>query len=180
MHLAKCELRNITRSDLQEVLKWRNSDRVRPYMFDDREIKWETHQNWFDRLQTRTDCKFLLYCYDNVPLGTVQYAEVGEPLITWGFYLGAENYPKGSGRALGLLGLDKAFNEFAAQEIRGEALAENEASVKFHLKMGFSQVAEESRFIAGRDKEYMIKIFEITNDHWADYRKKILSETFKE
>ena len=70
----------------------------------------------------------------------------------WGFYL-APDAPRGSGSALGAAALAYAFRELKVRKVCGEAMADNERSVRFHLRLGFREEGRGQRVDGGVARE---------------------------
>ena len=56
----------------------------------------------------------------------------------WGFYA-APGAPAGTGSHLGRMALQFAFGSLQVHKVCGEALEGNEASIRFHRKLGFRE-----------------------------------------
>ena len=142
----ECKLRPIISDDLEKILSWRNSERIRVNMYSDHSISLSEHTAWFERLQLQETSKFLLFEAVERPAGLVYFTDIDAEnnRSHWGFYLGEENLPRGYGSALGTMGLEYAFNNLNIRKLCGEAFAFNDASIRFHEKFGF---AVEGRFV---------------------------------
>lgn len=129
-------LRLMQKSDLPMVLAWRNHAEVRRYMYSQEKIGMDEHQRWFESASTAPG-RFLLILEDaEAPRGYLNFQCDESGGAVWGFYL-APDAPKGTGRLLGRLALEYAFNVLDREKIWGEVLADNLASQKFHLLRGF-------------------------------------------
>ena len=142
----ECRLRPIEWDDLEKILKWRNSERIRANMYTDHIISLEEHRAWFERSKLQTTSVYLVFDVQDQPAGLVYFTDIDKnnSKSHWGFYLGEENIPRGSGTVMGVLGLDYAFTQLKIRKLCGEAFAFNDASIRFHKRLGFS---EEGRFI---------------------------------
>ncbi len=60
MVLNDGNLRQMNEADLEMVLAWRNSDRVRLSMFSPHVINKEEHRNWYFNLDFNT-CRYLVF-----------------------------------------------------------------------------------------------------------------------
>lgn len=131
------EVRSMTDSDLERVLSWRNHPEIRRYMYTQHEISFEEHARWFAQRSQDPDRHLLIFEIDRTPLGFInihQFAIGG--IADWGFYV-APDAPKGTGPALGRAALQYAFTVAGLHKLCGQALAFNERSIHFHLKLGF-------------------------------------------
>lgn len=131
-------LRPIGEADLPRVLEWRNAPEVRAVMYTSREISMTEHKAWFERLAHDSSRRTWIFEADGEPMGVVNLTRIdlasGE--AHWGFYV-RPGAPKGSGIRLGRLALAEAFGPLALKKLIGEVLASNDASLRFHRKLGF-------------------------------------------
>ena len=139
-------LRPIEENDLPVVLEWRNSDRVRAYMYTDHIITEDEHRKWFESLSHDRTNHCLVFEEDGKLHGVVTVSRVDSRnnKCFWGFYIGDPASPRGTGKRLGYLGLEFIFGELRIRKLCGEAFAFNEASLRFHKDFGFR---EEGRFL---------------------------------
>ena len=134
-------LRPITIADVGFVLAWRNSDRVRANMYTDHIISEEEHRAWFERLQKSAFPSFMIFEEKSRPIGVTAFTAIDtyNSRCSWGFYLGETDLPSGTGSIMGFFALEYIFERYGFHKICAEAFSFNEASVKFHKKLGFSQ-----------------------------------------
>lgn len=132
-------LRSLEDEDLEKILEWRNSDRIRSTMFVDRIITLVEHTEWFIRTREQYDNYFKLFLYKNEPVGVLNFTKIDQVNnnCLWGFYLGKEGLPRGTGIIMGFLGLEHAFEKLELRKVSGEVFASNTPSLKFHEKLGF-------------------------------------------
>jgi UDP-4-amino-4,6-dideoxy-N-acetyl-beta-L-altrosamine N-acetyltransferase len=133
------DVRPMNEGDLERVLSWRNHREVRRYMFTQHEISREEHALWFARASQDPARHLLIFEMDATPLGFInihQFANGG--IADWGFYV-SPDAAKGTGRAFGRAALRFAFETAGLHKLCGKALAFNEASVRFHLNLGFQR-----------------------------------------
>lgn len=142
----KCRLRRMEHSDLDLVLRWRNSERIRQAMYTDHVITRDEHYAWFERVTRDGVSMHFVFEYEGRPLGVVNVGDIDRRNLrcVWGFYIGEETAPSGSGTAMGYLALEHLFEKEGFHRVMGEALADNEASIKYHLRLGF---VEEGRLV---------------------------------
>lgn len=129
----------MTANDLQQVLDWRNHPNIRNYMYTRHEIDAAEHQCWFEQASKDPHKHLLIFESKEIPMGFIQFSQLnGGPIVDWGFYA-EPDAPKGTGRRLGWSALRYAFNHLRLHKICGQALANNEPSISFHLALGFQQ-----------------------------------------
>jgi UDP-4-amino-4,6-dideoxy-N-acetyl-beta-L-altrosamine N-acetyltransferase len=134
-----CLVRAVTRKDLPMLLNWRNHADVRRFMFTQHEISQEEHLNWFERASQDDSHSLLIVETSDGPIGYVQFNNVCMGGVSeWGFYT-RPNAPAGSGKKLGEAALQHAFEKLQLHKVCGQAIENNEASIRFHHKLGFTQ-----------------------------------------
>ena len=133
-------LRQMNEADLEKVLSWRNSDRVRLNMFSTHVITEEEHRNWYFNLDYNT-CRYLVFEYKQRPVGLVNFTEIDQynNRCNWGFYLGETDVPPGTGLLMGHLSMEYVFTVLNIRKLCSQALNNNETSVKYHHKLGFKK-----------------------------------------
>ena len=135
----KAGVRPMADTDVERVLAWRNHLEVRRYMYTQHEITLDEHQLWFERARQDPRKHLLIFEVDDQALGFVSFRELDSGATAdWGFYA-APDAPKGSGRELGRVALDHAFNDIKLHKVCAQALAYNERSIEFHQSLGFQQ-----------------------------------------
>jgi UDP-4-amino-4,6-dideoxy-N-acetyl-beta-L-altrosamine N-acetyltransferase len=133
------KLNPMSYEDLDLVLAWRNSPRVRENMYTSHVISAEEHQRWFEKA-SRDPSKRLLMCVDEsgIAVGVITFSDI-DPLhkrATWAFYSG-ESARRGVGSEMEHLALDFAFENLGLEKLNCEVLSFNMAVVEFHRKHGF-------------------------------------------
>lgn len=132
-------LRPMTREDLLRVLAWRNHPDIRSVMLNRHEISLAEHRAWFERASCDPTKRLLIFDEGGNALGFVSFTGIrGGGIADWGFYT-APDAAKGTGRRLGISALNLGFGEIGLHKICGQALAFNEASIRFHRMLGFRQ-----------------------------------------
>jgi UDP-4-amino-4,6-dideoxy-N-acetyl-beta-L-altrosamine N-acetyltransferase len=167
---ASSYVRPIEMEDLPLVLEWRNTKRIRQWMYTDHIITWEEHLQWFTRLQTANDKKTLLYISEGKSVGIVNFTQIvlEHRRCTWGFYLGPEGLPPGTGYTMGSLALQYAFAQYPIDKINAEVFDSNEVSIRFHLKLGFSQEGLFRRHIFKGEQWHDIRCFALLRSQFEE------------
>lgn len=133
-------LRPMRVDDIDQVLAWRNHFDVRRYMYTCHEIERSEHVSWYEKASKEVGKHLLIFEQNSQPAGFVNItlANVSAQRADWGFYLAPEA-AKGAGRSLGEAAINHVFKDLGLHKLCGEALAFNEKSRAFHLRLGFSQ-----------------------------------------
>lgn len=148
--IEKSRIRDMLATDLERVLTWRNHPKVRRYMLNQHEIQMAEHCSWFERAMSDQSRRLLIVEKNEIPFGFVQFYNIAPAAAAdWGFYASPDAQP-GSGRSLGLCALHFGFETLQLHKVCGQTLRFNEASIRFHLSLGFQQegVLREQKRIA--------------------------------
>jgi UDP-4-amino-4,6-dideoxy-N-acetyl-beta-L-altrosamine N-acetyltransferase len=161
------QLRPLEERDLDLVLQWRNSEKILSVSYSRHLISQEEHQNWFASLKTDSTKCSLIFEINRKPVGVVNFFFIDptHQQCTWGFYLGADDLPKGTGTEMGRLAMNFAFEELRLRQVKAEALLSNETSVKFHKKLGFKSESEFSKKLNDGESA-RVMAFSLTKEDW--------------
>lgn len=131
-------LKPITHSELELMRSWRNEPAVRKNMYTTHEITADEHSSWWNRVQSREDCKYFMYHLDDIPQGVVGFTQIdlAQRHAFWAFYAGPEA-KKGTGGRMEYLALEHAFSVLKLRKLNCEVLSFNAAVIKLHQKFGF-------------------------------------------
>jgi UDP-4-amino-4,6-dideoxy-N-acetyl-beta-L-altrosamine N-acetyltransferase len=166
-------LKDLESSELDTVLKWRNSEPIRKVMYTNEIISREEHLKWFEQLQGSAKFIVKILYYDTKPIGLVNFSQfdLKNSKCYWGFYIGEEDAPRGSGSILAYLALGYIFETKGIRKLCAEVLDSNNKSLEFHRKIGF---VEEGRFVKHvvKNGEYLDVIaMAIFNNEWLEIIK---------
>lgn len=178
--LSNTKIRRIQKEDLELILAWRNSDRVRQNMFQNEIITWEEHVAWFEKLQRREDQVVVIVFLADMPVGVVSFTRINckEGFCEWGFYIGNVEAPKGSGMAMGILALDFAFETIGMRRIVGQCFVSNHASANYHVKLGFFYQGILNEIVERNGLVCKIKQYELTIESWRKNRSQLYVKLF--
>jgi UDP-4-amino-4,6-dideoxy-N-acetyl-beta-L-altrosamine N-acetyltransferase len=173
-------LRRMEEKDLEMVLKWRNSDHVRANSLNNQIITLDEHRSWFEKVKHSSDAICMIFECNRKILGVVNLTNIDKKnnKCKWGFYLGEEDLPKGTGTVMGYLGLEFAFDEIGFRKITGEVLAFNTRSIQFHEKLGFVEEARLIRHILINNNYEDIVIFSLFDQDWQDNKPRLFNIIF--
>lgn len=134
------ELVDITTDDLTMIFNWRNQHHIRQVMYNSEIIRWEDHLKWYEKLANNPTKISKIFKVNNEPFGILNINNIDLELgqCEWGFYVGANNSPKGTGLLLGYASINYIFTNFKMSKIHAEVLHSNQISQKFHQRLGFS------------------------------------------
>lgn len=134
-------LRPMSADDLDMVREWRNSDRVRPYMYTTHQITEQEHQTWWSGVSDDDTVRYYIAEVDDRPFGVVNIVDIDHVhgTASWGFYIGADDAPRGGGSVMEFLALEMAFGQLGVRKLVCEVLAYNERPLRLHEKFGFQR-----------------------------------------
>lgn len=132
-------LRPMNVHDREQVLQWRNASHVRNYMFNNEIIDLNTHNAWFEKALGSQNVSHMIFEFQGKPAGLVSFTHIDKQNHTcrWGFYLGEESLPQGTGMTMCLCALRYATRHLNTQHIIGYVLPHNNVSVYLHEALGF-------------------------------------------
>lgn len=168
-------LREIDEKDLDMVLRWRNSERIRHNMFTDRVITADEHNKWFNKIKPDSETKCLIFECKGRSVGVVTFTGIDEinNRCHWGFYLGETDMPPGIGSIMGFLALEHAFLKLRVRKVCSEVLAFNKASINLHKKLGFIEEGRLKGHVLKHGKYEDVIIFALSEDEWQLRKKQI-------
>ena len=139
-------LRSITNEDTELIVRWRNSDAVRPYFIYQEPFTKEGHEKWLQNMIYSGKGYQFIVCKNDTdePIGCTylrDYDRVNNK-IEYGVFLGTDTVKgQGIGTEILKLTLQFAFEELKLHKVFARAFADNQASIKSFLKGGFTQEA---------------------------------------
>jgi UDP-4-amino-4,6-dideoxy-N-acetyl-beta-L-altrosamine N-acetyltransferase len=173
-------LRPLSQSDLQQVLTWRNSDRVRSCMCNDSTISWSEHYKWYKESLKNPTIRIMICEFQDRPIGLINAAKIDSlnSKCSWGFYLGDMTASKKSGYVMSLLFLDFIFDSLGIRKVYGEVLGFNVNSLLFHKNLGFTQEGILKKHFLRNDSYVDFVLFGLLDDKWKEVRHKTESQLF--
>ena len=174
-------IRPITSDDLALVLQWRNSARIRQNMIQDQLISWEAHCAWFENLQHRIDREVLLFSIEDKKVGIVVFTDINldHRHCSWGFYIGEETAPKGTGTVMVYHALNYIFAKYDLHKIKAAVLEFNKASLEFHKKMSYRLAGVLPDEILRNGKYYDLVLFSLFKTDWQIAKEHIYQQALE-
>lgn len=173
--LERARLEDMNSSHLEMVLNWRNQEHIRSVMFHDQIISLEEHRKWFDRVKEDQRTIVKIFYLDNVPLGVVNFTNIDfkNGKCSWGFYVGDQNAPKGSGTLMGYLALNFIFEELNIRKLCAEIIRFNERSIRYHQRLGFRKEGVLREHILKNNQYADVILMALFNKEWKEQKSKI-------
>ena len=144
-------VRELAYEDLPMVLTWRNHESVRRFMYTQHTISAEEHYNWFEKIHLEKTHNLIIVEDGEYQIGFVHFSRTQDfHIADWGFYANPF-LGKGVGRILGVSALNFAFGPLGLHKVCGQAILSNDASCRFHKRLGFLQegVLRDQKLISG-------------------------------
>jgi UDP-4-amino-4,6-dideoxy-N-acetyl-beta-L-altrosamine N-acetyltransferase len=131
-------IREIYPKEIELMRTWRNHPSIRLNMYSRNEIRITQHLKWWQKIQSRLDCIYLMYELNSNPMGVIAFTEIDNinKNASWAFY-SSPDAPKGTGSKMEFLALDYAFSELGLYKLYCEVLSFNSTVIKLHQKFGF-------------------------------------------
>jgi len=123
-------LRPITVEDTDNIIKWRNSDTVRPYFIYQKPFTREGHLHWLETMiNTKKGYQFIVcQIEDDKPIGSTFLRDHDKEnnKIEYGMFLGSDDIKgKGIGREICNLTWNFAFEQLNVHKIFSRILGDN-------------------------------------------------------
>jgi RimJ/RimL family protein N-acetyltransferase len=136
----KLKFRKANINDAKLYFNWANDKLVRKNSFQQEEINYSQHINWFTDKLNSSDCFLYLFLNENeIPVGQVRIDKSNSEII-----IGVSIDKNHRGKNLGVEMIEQACNDYFKQFPNTEILAyikqENEPSIKLFKKAGFIEV----------------------------------------
>lgn len=172
--------RGVEERDLELLLTWRNSERIRANMYTSHLITAVEHKAWFERLARDGDAFAFVFEDHGRPLGIVNlnHLDWRNKRCHWGFYLGETDAPPGSGTRMAYLALTQVFDVLMLNKVIGEAFSFNAASIAYHKKLGFAQEGHLAEHVL-KDGSYLdILSFALLSRDWPRVKAELERKLF--
>ncbi len=137
-------LRPVTPGDARTLFDWRNQPHIRAASLTTAPLDWQAHLDWIAGLSAREDGVWWVYSEAGRALGHVNARRHGQGMWRWGFYIGAQDAPRGAGGRMLALAIARLFARPDCHILSAEVRADNPASVALHRRLGFRPVPEAS------------------------------------
>ena len=135
-------LRDITVEDTSNIVKWRNSDIVRPNFLYQAEFTNESHMKWLETMVFTGKVRqfIVVEISTDTPIGSVYLRDIDlvSEKAEFGIFLGEEDKLNlGYGSEATKLLINYGFEEMKLQKIFLRVLSENKRAIESYKKVGF-------------------------------------------
>ncbi|MBI4238757.1 MAG: GNAT family N-acetyltransferase [Deltaproteobacteria bacterium] len=141
------QFHSATTADCACVYRWRTDPRTTRHFFDQREIAWETHCTWFERVLQDPDDSILLAATENEQVGVIRltcFTEVECRCGQVGLYMNPDLHGRGLGKQM-LTHFTQDWCPRMAPDVTrlfGKVALANIASQRCFLAAGYHAAAE--------------------------------------
>lgn len=164
-----------------EVLKIRNEESVRKWMYTEHIIEKNEHLNWISRLKhDATQIVFVVLNDKNMPLGAVSVNAIDHvhKKADWAYYL-TENARGGLGAALEYETIDFVFNRLNMEKLNCEVIEGNQVVVKLHKKFFFQEEGFRRLNIIKNGVRVGVYFLGLTKEDWFS-NKILLAQKYRD
>ena len=133
---------NLSVSERDLVLEWRNNYSVRSQMQDTRMISHEEHYKFIDKLKTDRRNQYYLASLKN-PIGVIYLNNIEKTKAEIGIYVDPNNIGKGLGKRV----LQEFIITLDLNNIYLKVKESNVPAIKFYEKIGFKRTLQSGEFL---------------------------------
>lgn len=171
------KLENLGQEHKSLVLEWRNAGHIRPFMNHAEPIPLDEHYRWLNSAEKDASKLVKLCFYQEQPIGLVQFSQINftNQTCEWGFYIGDQACPRGSGKIMGILALDLIFKERQMRKVGAQILDFNQKSLSYHRRLGFVEEGRLCKQILRNQQYTDVVLMAIFREQWEKH-----SEVLKE
>lgn len=171
-----CRLRELTRDDLEMVMRWRMLPEITRHMYSDPVLTMEKQLAWFERVSDSPQTKVWIIelLPDRVPVGVVSLGEIdlAHKHCNWAYYIGdPAAMGKGLAKPIECNVYDHVFETLGLNKLWCEVLSSNSRVVSLHERFG-SKVEGVLRQHILKNGEYLDVVrMAILKTEWLEFRK---------
>lgn len=172
--IGEYSMRPIEEKDLEQILVWRNSERVRSVMFTDHIISMEEHLAWFERIRRQEIPTHFVFEYENKPIGYISYIDIDKRNLTYstGTYLGEQTeIPDLAGIALEYFTAEYAFEKLGMRKSWAYCFAYNKKILKLNKIFGSQQEGYLKKHVLKDGKYEDLVLMSMFYDDWKIKRQ---------
>lgn len=140
---------NLSDNEVEMVRRWRNSDTIREWMYNNQIISKEEHKNFIHILKETKNKVYWLVAKNDQYIGVMYFSN-----IIWnhrnaylGIYTNPEKKIPGSGGIILSLILEVAFNFLNLHSLKLEVIENNEAAIRLYKKFDFKEEGKLKEFV---------------------------------
>lgn len=141
------ELKNfisLNKSELKELLKWRNDKSVASFM-KTQNISLKEHLNFVKSLKNDPSKRYFVVLKDNMSVGVINFFDISFDICEFGLY--TKPGIKGIGQLLMNEILNYAFTHLRVKKLKACVFKTNQKALNLYLENGFNIVKEDAKML---------------------------------
>lgn len=140
----KIVLRKMNREDTENIVKWRNNERVREHFIYREVFTPQGHEKWMDTMVDTGKVEQFIICEkaDMRPVGSVYFRDIDrvQKEAEYGIFIGEDDaIGKGYGSETARLAVCYAWEQMGMEKLVLRVFTDNEAAVKSYEQAGFKK-----------------------------------------
>jgi len=136
------------------VLKWRNDEDIRKWMFTQEKITLDEHLNYIESLKTRDDRLYFLVKKEKQSIGVIDFTNIDFKNKSAEFGVYAKPNLKGMGNILMSSIIDYAFRILKVETLISKVFEENVSAMKLYKRYNFKKVNHKQEKIVCLELKY--------------------------
>ncbi len=168
--------------DKDLILRWRNSESIRHYMYDTRMITPEQHDKWFRKELNNEKSRHFIFREKGRPVGFVSFTDINDRdrRCSWAFNLSdeRESLQKGLGAVMEYFAIEHVFEKMSIEKLCCEVLDFNTAVVRLHQRFGFNKEGFLQKHIHRNDGVFGVVVMALFREDWIVMRGDIAKTLF--
>jgi len=163
---------NLNEEEKEMILRWRNSENVRKWMFTDRIISLEEHLEFIDSLKRDSRNFYFLVKKASEYLGVVSLTrlDLRNRNAYLGIYANPEKKIPGVGSVLGEILLKLAFDVAKLHTLKLEVFEDNERAIALYKRLGFVEEGRLREFVFREGRWKDVIVMGITEEEYGKIR----------
>jgi len=136
------KLINFTKLSVLEkkiILKWRNNNNIKRYMYNTNIIQLKNHLKFITRLKKSKDNLYYLLKYNNQYLGVIYFTQINKYKKETTFGLYSNMQVKGNGTIILKTIINYAFNTLNISSLQAEVFKNNTSALYLYKKFNFKR-----------------------------------------
>lgn len=138
---------HLSKEEKREVLKWRNDETVRKWMYNKELISLDDHFEYIDSLKSKEDRVYFLVKKNKTEIGVIDLTSVDNEDSSAEVGLYAKPGKKSAGKVLIKSIIDYGFNHLKLAKLYANVYKENQKALRLYEKFGFIEQRRDEKLI---------------------------------
>jgi RimJ/RimL family protein N-acetyltransferase len=143
------QMRDVSLSDMGQVLSWRNSETCVRYSKSNSAVSSSQHKIWFeDRILKNSKEPYFIFTKNNQDIGSVRFdlVQQNSKVFLTSIIINPEFYGLGFGSKVLSLAISQMIQNFPKLDLTAEIHDENKASIKIFKRNHFKLINNDGKF----------------------------------